>query len=506
MRFLIDFFLKNFYAWVMAGLVVYIFSGLAFCQLLSADACNYLNIAQNIAHHKGFVISYNSAQIFNTLYYPIWPYYQFLYPLFCSLFIAHGGIIGVIKVNVVLFAVNAAIIFYVIQKLIPTRLNILFLLYLVFSTNVYLSAIYPWTEQLHFLCFILTFMAFLKYAHNQKALVLLGFLNSVLLLLRESHSFIILGYLLFILMGGLPIQGRIKSLVSFITGVLLFYVPYQWWCYGSTHAFYPQNAKGSIIFSMSGYTNRVIYDISKVGPQLTLSPFFTIEHMINIKKHISDILHQMSAFMIPCFFYYLLPEQKRKDGGLVGLAFCQSLTGILGFSLSFYMFDYFDAIRYSMVHFILISIAGWYCLYQGLAISASRVWRTIMVIVLVVLVLPLSIQFFDNREALLRNPRWVSLPYEKDLFAAYQWIDNNLPPEALIASDERQEAYLMHRPFVNVPEGKAFTCENLSRFQKIYAPDYYLLSDKILGTCLEPANYSVIFVNHHLRLLKSKTS
>ena len=138
------------------------FVDFSYLKLNTADSSIYLSMAENIADHKGFVVSYNLCQSFKTLYHSLLPYYQPLYSIFCSFFINHGGIVKIIQINILLFALNAVSVFYLIQTLMPTRFNVLFIFFLVFSSVFFIPALYPWTEQFHFFCFITTFILFLK--------------------------------------------------------------------------------------------------------------------------------------------------------------------------------------------------------------------------------------------------------------------------------------------------------------------------------------------------------
>ena len=50
----------------------------------------------------------------------------------------------------------------------------------------------------------------------------------------------------------------------------------------------------------------------------------------------------------------------------------------------------------------------------------------------------------------------------KDLQEGYGWIDKNLPKDILVASNEDQQGYFMHRPFISTPVGQSFNCANLA--------------------------------------------
>jgi len=64
----------------------------------------------------------------------------------------------------------------------------------------------------------------------------------------------------------------------------------------------------------------------------------------------------------------------------------------------------------------------------------------------------------------------------------------------------------MHRPYISIPPGKSYNCQNLMLYNKIYSPDYYLLSTNISNDCFNEGGlkYSMIFSNGTFRILKIK--
>ena len=184
---------------VIVGGVYLIFVDFSQLKLNTADASTYLNIAENIVSHKGFVVSFDLYQFFTSRYHPLWPFMHPIYPLLCSLvFMVHGGIEQVIKLNIFILGLNTAFIFYIIQTFVPSRLNIFFLACLALSFNFFYSALFPWTEQLHLLFFLISLIVFVKFSHYKRGLVLAGALNGILFLIRVSHVYNILAYVLVI--------------------------------------------------------------------------------------------------------------------------------------------------------------------------------------------------------------------------------------------------------------------------------------------------------------------
>jgi len=494
----------KFYHYCILSLVVFIvFVDFAYLNFNSPDACIYLSTAENIAHHQGFLVSYNLSQFFKTLYYPIWPYYQYLYSIFCSFFIDHGGSIQVIEMNILLFSLNVSLVFYIVQPLIPTRLNILFIGYLALSFEFFIAALYPWTEQLHFFCFIITFILFLKYFKNPKHLVWLGFLNGVFMLVRVAHIFNVLGYLPFILFDKAPWRDKLKRALAFVGGFVLFYGIYQMFCWHTYHAFYPQYAHSIKNYNLADEFGGNVYDLDKIGIQISSGPLFSLEHFIYIKHHVGDLFKQLPLFLFPALFYHFLPINKRQDGGVIVLCLWQSIFIMLGCSLSLYWTDqFFEPTRFLIIPFVLISLSGWYCLYQGLSLLGPKRAKLAGLIVLLLLFYINLGKFLEFRKV-LAHPRW-EIPQFRDLFASLEYINKDLPQNILVASDVSRECYFMHRPYISIPPGKSYNCQNLIRYNKIYSPDYYLLSSHISEKCFDlgAIKYSKIYSNRTFRILK----
>ena len=483
--------------------VYFIFVDFAGLKLNTADASSYLNVAENIASHKGFVTSYNLYESFKTFYHPIWPYMQLLYSLLCALvFKFHGTIEQVIKVNIFLLGVNSALIFYIIQKLIPTRLNVFFIFFLVFSSNFFISALYPWTEQFYFFCFIITFILFLKYTKSPKHLIGLGFLNGVWMLIRVAHLYNFLGFLPVFFIGKDPLRRKLHRAFCFAGGFMAAYGLYQLFCLISYHVFYPAYAQGAAGYGLARLTGAIIYNPDKAGIQIFLGSFFSLKSFWCMGEHLRDFYFQMPFFLWPALVYYFLPVNKRQDGGLVALCFSQSIFTVLGYSWTFYWLPYhFESLRYSLIPYVLMSLAGWYCLYQGLSFLKSPGRKWVAGLALVSLLYPQVDQFIAFKSNLLKHPLW-ERPYYKDLLGSYNWIDKNLPKAILVASNEDQEGYFMHRPFISTPPGKSFNCTNLALYNSIYSPDYYLLSLAVTDKCFVPIAHTTIFSNKTFRLLK----
>jgi len=224
-----------------------------------------------------------------------------------------------------------------------------------------------------------------------------------------------------------------------------------------------------------------------------------------IGQHLEDFYKQMPNFLWPALFYYFLPINKRAEGGIIELCFFQSIFTCLGYSLTFYWLrDSFDSLRYSMIPYVLISVVGWYSLYQGLQISASMGRKLFGLLVLACLFIsPQVHKFITFRDNVLGHPYMETRLY-RDLMASCHWIDKNLPKEILVASSENQQGYFMHRPFIPWPPGKSCSCTNLILYNRIYSPDYYLMPSRMSDECFSSIPHAKIFSNQTFKILEIK--
>jgi hypothetical protein len=154
-----------------------------------------------------------------------------------------------------------------------------------------------------------------------------------------------------------------------------------------------------------------------------------------------------------------------------------------------------------MLPYVLMSVAGWYCFYQGL-LSTGTFWRKLLGgVLLVCLVYPMADKFLNYEIYALKHPFW-GRPYFKHMLESYTWIDKNLPKGILVASNEDQQGYFMNRPFVSIPPGRSFNCTNLGLYNRIYSPDYYVLSKKVDDKCFASIPHTKVFFNEDFRVFK----
>jgi len=484
--------------------IYFIFEEFASLKLNTADASTYLNIGENIVSHKGFVVSYNLYQSFTSLYRPIWPYMQSLYPLLCALvFKFHGGLEQVIKVNIFILGLNSALAFYIIQRFIPSRLNVFFLIWLAFSFNFYVSAFFAWTEEFHLFLFLISFVLFLRFPQNPRILGWVGVFNGVLFLVRVAQVYSILAYLLIICVTEDNVQEKLRNILNFSAGILAVVVPFQIFNWVAYHSLYPQYIKPAADYTLARISNLSTYRPGHVGIDNPIGFRFSVENCWYFYQHMMEFYNRIYLFLIPLLAYLSLPHQKKEGHFFVINCLCQSVFIITFYSYNFSWNTSIDSLRYSLIPYVLIAMAGWYALYQLFYASQIR-WKKLLVVLILINLAFFSVcRYYFIRQYYLDHPRTKN-PYYIDLYDSYKWIDQNLSENILVASNEDQEAFLMHRPFISTPPLRSYNCTNLTIYNSIYSPDYYLMSKVISDKCFVSIPHSTIFSNKIFRILKIK--
>ena len=493
---------SNFLVYIIIIFGIYdVFEGLSHLTLNTADASTYLNIAENVVSHRGFVVSFNLYQFFTTHYHPIWPYIQPVFPLLCALvFMAHGGIVQVIQTNIFILGLNAALIFYILQVYIPNRLNILFLVWLIFSPNVFYSSMFAWTEQSYLFLYLISFIIFLRWSHVTKAIFWIGTLNGVLFLARAAHVYCLVPYALMILWGEGSVSQRLKRALLFTGGFLLVVGAYQWINYTVYHSFYPEYLKPAV-----GYTQARISSLStyRDGYAGLYDPLGEKFRFIYLYRHLVEFFKFVFIFFIPVVAYLCLTRRKREGHYFLFNCVSKSIFIIGGYSLSLGWEASTEFLRYSLVPFILSALAGWFCVREVLLADGIK-WKEIGVAVMIGLLALITVHhFFENRRYFMTHPRSKDI-YFIELYQAYRWIDKNLPPDVLVASDEDQEGYFLHRPYISMPPGKSYNCTNVALFNARYQPDYYVQTWPADDKCFSSIPHSKVFSNPGFTVLKVK--
>jgi hypothetical protein len=220
-------------------------------------------------------------------------------------------------------------------------------------------------------------------------------------------------------------------------------------------------------------------------------------------QHLLDFFVRINLFLIPLLAYISLPQQKSKGQFFILNCLLQSLFIILGYCYSFNWYNTIDSLRYSLIPFVLLFLAGWFCFYELFFASGIK-WKKLLLVFLLFSFSFFSVdRYLDIRRRFMSQPV-TKTPYYIDLFEVYKWIDKNLPKDVLVASNEDQEPYFMHRPFISTPPNRTYNCPNLRTFNRIYSPDYYVLFSSTTDKCFAAIPNVRIFANKTFRILEIK--
>ncbi len=479
--------------------IYFVFADFAHLKLNTADASTYLNIGENTASGKGFRVSYNLYQGFKELYHPVWPYIYPVYPLLCSVvFFLGGAMEQVIKLNIFILGLNAALVFYLLRQFIPNLLSVLLWVSIIFSFHFYFTAFYAWTEQLHLFFFLSSFILFLRNSNNSRMLWLLGAFNGMIMLLRFAHVYTIGAYLLVIfLMGEGHWRERIKNAFYFLAGVAVVFGGYQSFNWLAYHSFYPESSKSAADYIRASKMVETVYD---ANGKFVLPPPKLSVTSIYFWTHVKDFLILMPFWAVFTLFSFS-KIFNRKEAYFVWNCLFQSILIILGYCYTFSWLNTIDSLRYCLIPITLTGIAGCFCFYKILFEPPVKWQRLCVVAAALIMTWGVLYNYVRVRENLLEHPT-ERIPYYQSLFQSYAWIDKNLPKDALIASDEDQQAFLMHRPFISTPIGKSLNCGNLKMHNKIFKPDYYLLSYATLEGCFDGIPHRQVFINKRFEILQ----
>ncbi len=131
-------------------------------RVLTADACEYLNIATNFAHGKGFNISYNVHLSFLTPYFSAFAFKAPLFPFFAAMLIAFKGIAAVYFFNLLLSSINGLLFYAILRIKVQEWTAFLWTVFFTFSKSFIFAAFTPWSEQWHLCLILLATVLFLQ--------------------------------------------------------------------------------------------------------------------------------------------------------------------------------------------------------------------------------------------------------------------------------------------------------------------------------------------------------
>ncbi|MFA5039785.1 MAG: hypothetical protein WC732_08940 [Candidatus Omnitrophota bacterium] len=471
----------------------------------SSDAGTYLDMARNLLEGRGLVCSYNVYQFWPGPYYPGWPFMQPLFPLLIAvIWFFTPSLHAVSLANVFLSGINVLLLYAIVMRLYDDS-KVAFWSALLASVMwpMRLTSVQPWTEQMHLLFLLLAILVLMRAAGSSSPpgkiqkwhFFAAGVLIASSVLVRVSGVFVLfLWPVAWFFCEGAGRQTWKKTL-WFLAGFSAVFIPYEIFCFWRFHLFYPeypQAAKDFTIAAQSGCFYDFLKPVLRVPS--VFAPHFSWRSLSVMAGHVlkfGETLRQdWPLLLIVVLAFKSVKVLRERKGGEV-LLWLTAVGHVLFFSLSFWWLDprRLEAHRYLLVPLTLLmplAVKGLWDVRDILKEPFSRKYAKLyfpaaVVSLFAFFVIPAWHGSRPWAEFLFRkNPRVVVLQQTAD------WLKSRTTKEDLVATTQYQEAYVLERPIVSLPEGQALTHENLKRFFEVYKPAYIWISLKRCSHYLEP--------------------
>lgn len=462
----------------------------------SSDACTYLDMARNFLAGRGLLCSYNVYQYWPGAYTPGWPFMQPLFPLLVAFIWKFVPSVHAVMVsNVFISGVNGMLLYAIAMTLYKnTRVALWSALLASVMWPMRMTAVPPWTEQLHLLSLLLALLVLIRNPGKSSSFFFSGLLIGVNCLIRVAGL-----YLAFLLPVALFFceglnRHSLKKYFLFCLGILAVLLPYEFFCYARYHLFYPvypQAAKEWTIALKTGCQYFFQQPVLRIPDSARLH--FTGSSLLQMGRH---LILFFNAFLgdWPVFLCVILGFKgvsvllkKRFEETLLLTA---GLGHVFLFSATYWWLPTWclETHRYLLIPLTLtmpLAVQGLWDIKDMLKEPFAKKYLNLYFSIAVIFSL-----LYMSMPAWQGSKRWakylfVRNPKEDSRQAALAWLKERTRTDDLIATTEFQEAYGLDRPVVSLPEEKALTKENLARFLDVYKPAYIWISHRKGGRSLE---------------------
>lgn len=481
---------------------------LAATEHLTPDAAGYLDMGRNLISGRGAVTTYNLYQYWPGTDHPTLPYMQPLYPLVCGLLWKVDGLRGVVSLNILLFALNCALVYLLARRMIGRPAAFLASLLLGISPSLLLSAIHPWTEQLHLLTLL---WAVLVLAHGKTPGFWIGVLLGAGCLVRFAGLYNVAALLVAVLvLHGFRSSGW-KEFALILAGFLAIAVPYELFClfrYGKLYPEYLAAAKRyTIAVASGGASYHDVLPVLRVAAEPALAAGALAGR---IGSHLAELLKAFgpaAALALTAPLGFVMSGALRREPRFLVLV-CLGVFSLLGYAVSLAWTPGIEAARYSIVPIVTLVPAGLAALrgaatrWLGVAESRFSLGTLAVVAILIGLTFPGHAGFMWKHEVehpgLLRHYRVA----REDI---HGWIRTHAPAGALVASEFLKDPIYFERPFVALPAGKALEPAAFESFLAAYSPDYILFANPRIASFLAArSDYRLVRRNDLLVLVERR--
>ena len=455
----------------------------------SADGSLYMNIARNFAAGRGFTCSDNFYQYWggHTVFYPALVFMHPLFPFVAGIIWYFFHSLAAVHIfNVLLNGANCLILYLIVERMYTARVALFSTLLVLVSWPMFLTAILPWSEQLH-LFFVLAAIWLVtqrSFFQNPACIFSAGVILGLSCLVRVSGFYNLFIFLaVFVMFNGFS-RNTVRILLFFWGGFLSLMVPYEIFCFLKYHIFYPEYPACARVFNSSRALGGWYFSSKPVlRLPVDFKPGLTSLFCHNFPLHIwafSKTVYNSLSFLTCGILArsIVLYQKKRFDENLL---FWIGMGHIIMFSLSFFWLptSRLETVRYSLIPLVCwipLGVAAFHdfpqILNKKLRLKYLRFGFILIMLPLFMVIGYHSIEFNQLAFNDLQHPNEESIRDQN----MYRWVMDHSKPVDLIATSEYQSSFGLDRPIVSLPEGKVINDQNMMDFLNIYHPKYILIS------------------------------
>jgi|GEM_PF-4307724 hypothetical protein len=453
---------------------------------LSPDACVYLGIARNIISGKGLIISYNVFQYWTGTSYPALVYQQSLFSIVITPILYLFNTVAAINIfNVIISCLNVVILYLFINHQFGSRVLAFWASALAgILPQMQFTSIFPWTEQLHILFVLLSLVLLVRgiESNSNMRIGLSGLLMGFGYLVRTANLFCIIAFLIAMWLLRKEYTGSFKKIISFIFGAAIFIIPFQLFCWFKYGAFYPEYASQGMLYMFSGFMPGAYYSTLKPVLRMPALELNIFSSLIIILKHIIGFVKDLGIigfFILPVGVWVFYRKSIFET-----FLFILGIVNILFYAVTFYCYNpELEYQRYSVLSAFVFLPLIIMMVYQGKDLIKLKFFNKTISNPLFFYFIVVFILLYGG-DALMQNMGYLDeghVAFKKYVHSRqeeiYNWAEENISREDLVATDLIQETYFLNRPIVSVPYGKAATGKNFIDFLNIYKPRCIMVSD-----------------------------
>lgn len=465
--------------------------------LLTADSCEYLDIARNISEGRGFNISYNIYQLWSGPFYPALIYRPAIFTVILSVvWVIFHSIYAATLLNVILSGINCILIYLILERMYRNvRVALWAAILISLAQPMFLTSINVWAEQLNLLFLLLAIFVFLKDINIRKSrLFLTGLILGFGFLTRIASAFNLLAFLIFIFFNH-DINKKFSAMLYLLLGFFTILIPYELISLLKYGIAYPANLKVDIVAYLRASLDRGGYYVRGESFPLRANK----ENLdIILRNNLGVIatwikLTTMAVLEnLGILFYFLcarllFPIFKTENKAIKTMGerlfIILILVNLFGHALSHYyqpfsgLLNMLNISRYSLLMYVLsipVALAYFYNFLENHPLNRNQKLYYLGLFI-IFFTFAKNIGPYFNRGLYAYHMQVRDIRQE-----VFSWVRQNSQSNDIIATSEIQEGFELSRPVISLPAGKLLTRVNMRDFLLIYKPSYILLSqDKL---------------------------